>query len=183
MARFRALLSEIGGLSKPEDQVAEEIAGLLFKGELLTERLPFHPYLRRPQALGERNYARQFLSGFQRNPMAMDGFRARFCKRKASTTLHFLTDAQVIDAMAVMLKSAELLVGYYGPPSGASGQDQKASAQPDDSQAEPTPRSTSSPVEEEEPTFASHDCAAQAATLHQAADKGAPFCEVCSPGG
>ena len=115
--------------------------------------------------------------------MAMDGFRARFCKRKASTTLHFLTDTQVIAAMAELLKSGELLVGYYGPPSGAFGQDQKASAQPDDSQAEPTPRSTSSPVEEEEPTFANHEGAAQAATLHKAADNGVPFCEVCSPSG
>jgi len=184
MARFRALLCTSGGLSKPEDEVAEEIADLLSKGDLVTERWPFHPYWRRQDAFGERNYARQFLSEFGRNPMAMDGFRARFCKRNADNALCSLTDAEVIAGMAELLKSGDLLVGWYGPPSGAFGQDQSASASQDDSQAEPAPRSTSSPVEEqEEPTFANHDGATQAATLQQAAANGAPFCEVCSQGG
>jgi len=184
MARFRALLCTSGGLSKPEDEVAEEIADLLSKGDLVTERWPFHPYWRRQDVFGERNYARQFLSEFGRNPMALDGFRARFCNRNADAALHFLTDAQVIAGMAELLKSGELLVGYYGPPSGASGPKEGPSAGGDDSQEEPSPRSASSPVEEqEEPTFANHDGAAQAATLEKGAAKGAPFCEVCSHGG
>jgi hypothetical protein len=182
MARFRALLWETGGLSKREDDVAEEIAQLLSKGKLVTERLPFHPYWRREEALGERDFARQFLSEFQRNPVVLDGFRSQFCKRNAESASHCLTDAEVIAGMARLLRSGDLVVGYYAPPSW-SFKRQDSPPQP----AEEPPEGAairagaSSPAEEEEQTpFEDGD--KQAATLNKAAQTGAPFCEVCQRG-
>lgn len=181
MARLRALLWRTSPPWQPEDEVAEEIAQLLSKGQLLTERLPFRPYWRREDAFWERNYARQFLWEFCRNPVVLDGLRSRFCTRDAA--LSRLTDAEIIGEVVELLRSGKLLVGYYSPPTGSFAGTSSASAQSDDSQVAPSPRATSSPADEEEPTFANHDGAAQAATLQKAADKGAPFCEQCSHGG
>jgi len=181
MGRFRDLLWETGGLSKPEGDVAEEIAQLLSKGKLVTERLPFHPYWRREEAIGERDFARQFLSEFQRNPVVLDGFRSQFCKRNAESASHCLTDAEVIVGMARLLRSGDLVVGYYAPPSGSF---QRKDSPPQPAEEPPEGAAiragSSSPEEEEQTPFEDGD--KQAATLNKAAQKGAPFCEVCQRG-
>lgn len=122
--------------------------------------------------------ALQFLNGFRSDATAMAMLRRQVSKNGTATSQANVPDEQIVQTLARMLVSGELVVAYPNRQRYPDSPPPEAEAPP----AAPPPRQKkeTAPIEDE-PTFdGKHDGVAQAAVLIQAARSGIPFCEECS---
>jgi hypothetical protein len=131
----------------------------------------------------DRNQALDLLRRSKSDIWAQASLRTVVAKRSAPTTLTRLNDDQILEAVADLIASGELVLVRTGDhAAGRKGDTVLAggakSAAPPPPPPRPASQSSSPPPPVDPKVFpANVNAAAQAAAMQQAAQQGAPFCE------
>jgi hypothetical protein len=124
----------------------------------------------------DASHARQFLSQFKSDPVAMASLRTLVGERDWLHSPARLSDDEVIKAVGSLLARGDLVAGFEWKPRIKAPVKEEAEA------AGAASPSREPQAQEPDPnTFGGdHDAAAQAAALSAAAQSGVPFCEECA---
>lgn len=132
---------------------------------------------RQVQSYSDQAAARMTLGQFKDDPIGMRDLRAILDDPMTGIQNARLTDDQVLDAVARLVASGELIAVREWPVHGGAATQPQSSNQSEQQEASPAPASHSQPPPEN-PTLPSNtDGSTQAAALAAAASSGAPFCE------
>jgi hypothetical protein len=131
----------------------------------------------------DRNQALDLLRRSKSDIWAQASLRSVVAKRSASTTLTRFNDDQILEAVADLIASGELVLVRTGDRAiGRKGDSVPGGTAKSDAAPPPAPRPASQSVAPPPPVdpkvySANVDPVAQAAANQQAAQQGAPFCE------
>lgn len=190
-----------GGLHSPgiarlsNQEVVAEAARRIVAGELLVlrEGTPGRVALRGfllwrypASGLWDRAGALKLLSSFSRDSLALAAFRRLLSANLLNRGFGRARDAQVVEEIARLLVSGDLLVGWEPMPWGAGAAEQKEWREAPVHEPVVVPRTrrvwqgpSHVPPPVEPPVYAAgHDGAAQAAALVAAAEHGAGWCDI-----
>lgn len=184
MTGFRRLLDPLGTMEQDEDALIDAAAGLLAGGKLVADLITttsFEPMWRYYELFRDRSFALNFLSRFRRDPIAVARLREMLRERSLGANISRLTVDQMFAALANLLATENLIPTFrLHAAAGSTSEDEKLAPVRASAPMSAAPVPASSVEEDEAPTFADNDGAAQAAALRAAAATGVPFCEECA---